>query len=191
MQNFPCAVCSFEHTVYKAGLVFEQQMGEEIAIGGKILSVIKALVRLDHLFGDLTAGHAADQIPPVICQRALTGDVPTAEALVVRDLVPRLFFAERIKRPASWRGDHRLQDKAGNVTRISGGMAVHASLGSFHLELFTGARNRENIKYSAQIRIERNDFDFTARDKADIQLFVKIKSARIFGRYQVELQAGG
>src|SRR5262245_58630458 len=102
-------------------------MRKKVAVRDKILFEIKTAARFDHLSGDFSVAHLADQVGPMIGHCTLPCDVPSAKTLVVRNLVTGLLLPKRVKASAARGRNDRLQDQARNVTRVSGRMTIHAA----------------------------------------------------------------
>ena len=116
--------------------------------------------------------------------------MPAPKTLTERNLVPDLFVTERHEFAPVGTRNHRTNRESGNAPGLGDRVAVHAAARPFDHRQFAAFRLVEDIEDSSQLGIERNNFDFTAGNVADVDVLVEIHRPRIAPRDVPCLEAG-
>lgn len=189
-------VAALEDAVDEAGLVFVEEVRENIAGVDGVAFQGKAFAGIDGDFAEGIAGlRLADGVGPVVGEAMFAGEVPAAETFEEGDVMAGAIDAEGIEGTTAPAGDDGLDGEAGDVTSFGTGMAIHAAAGAFDVErsIRSGrpARNVEDVEHSAECGVDGDDFDFAAGNKAEVGVVVEVKCAGIRRGDEAQLQAGG
>ena len=84
---------------------------------------------------------------------------------------------------------HTIAVLVDNEPGVLARVAVHATLRPLDFRRSVAARDVEDVENPAEFRVDRNDFEPSAWNVADVDVLVEVERARVLRRDEPQLQA--
>ena len=167
-----------------------EHLGKDVAGGGRVAIGSKACG------GKVGGGRQgagvelSNEIAPMLRDAVFARDVPSSEAIGVRDAMTRSVGAKGGEAAAGGAWDDGFDDESGEKRGFGTRMAIHATAGAFNSGGAGFSGDIEDVKNPTELGVESDQFDPTTRDESEVKIIVEEEGTRIRGRDDAELETG-